>query len=52
MGCRSGIIADGCFLLLSTMHHNRQNLGKYKAPLKSVHNVWLSLEQCKLTFMF
>jgi len=26
--------------------------GTYKAPLKSVYNVWLSLEQCKLTFMF
>jgi len=28
------------------------NLGTYKAPLKSVHNVWLSFEQHKLTFMY
>ena len=28
------------------------NWGTYKAPLKSVHNAWLSFEQCKLTFMY
>ena len=28
------------------------NLCTYKAPLNSVHNVWLSFEQCKLTFMY
>jgi len=29
-----------------------ENLGTYKAPLKSVHYVWSSFEQCKLTFMY